>query len=148
MMRTGIGWIGVLVLGTLGCAGCSQESLRVALRTQQRTDDVQQAVFDQQHEALCVLVYRDLVHALEGAGSPLTEAQRAALNEAWNARDLVEFWALQHERACALRIAGVDAQLAGQQSIVDLLAKQLAARADRVKEELAEATAEAIQNTE
>lgn len=147
-MRNAIGRTGLLVLGGLACAGCSQESLRVALRAQQRADDVQQAVFDRQHEALCVLAYRDLVHELEVAGTPLTDAQRAVLNAAWNTRDLVEFWALQHERACALRIAGVDAQLAGQQSIVDLLAKQLAARADRVNAGLAAAAAEAIQNTD
>lgn len=132
----GLAWCGLLaVMVSLG--GCTRESLRVALAAQQRADQVQQAVFDRQHEALCILLYRDLQHRLEQAGTPLTPGQRAVLNKVWNDRDLVEFWMLQHARAKALRLIGVDAKLYGDQSVVDLLYKSLSARADRVRRGLA-----------
>ncbi len=118
-------------------AGCSRESLRVALAAQQRADQVQQAVFEKQHDGLRVLLYRDLVRHLDSGEEPLSEAQLAALNEAWNQRDLMEFWAIQNERARALRLAGVDAKLYGDQSPADLLAKQLQAQADRGKQAVA-----------
>lgn len=116
--------------------GCTRDSVRVAMEAQRRADDVQQTVFDRQHEALCVLLYRDLGWRLAAAGGPLDPEQETVLNDVWNDRDLVEFWALQHERARALRIAGVDAKLAADQSGVDLLVKSLAARADRVEQHL------------
>ncbi|HPM23969.1 MAG TPA: hypothetical protein PLP66_08675 [Phycisphaerae bacterium] len=125
----------VLALGVSG--GCTAESTRVALETQRRADDVQQAVFDRQHEALCTLLYRDLVQRLAAADAPLTAEQRAALNAAWNDRDLIEFWSLQFERARALRVVGVDAKLYADQSVIDLLWKTIAARADRVQQGLA-----------
>ncbi|MFQ5805329.1 MAG: hypothetical protein ACE5I3_02635 [Phycisphaerae bacterium] len=125
------------LVAVIGLPGCTRESLRVALAAQQRADQVQQAVFARQHEALCILLYRDLQRRLEDAGASLTEAQRAALNEVWNDRDLVEFWTVQHERAKALRLIGVDAKLYSDQSVVDLLYKSLSARAERVKQGLA-----------
>jgi len=125
------------LVAVVGSPGCSRESLRVALTAQQRADQVQQAVFERQHEALCVLLYRELQRRLEWTGTPLSEAQLAALNDAWNDRDLVEFWAVQHERAKALRLIGVDAKLYSDQSVVDLLYKSLSARVDRVKQGLA-----------
>ncbi len=128
--------IGICAAGLL-LAGCTQESVRVALESQRRADQVQQTVFDRQHEGLRVLLYRDLVQRLESAGDELNEAQRAALNEVWNERDLIEFWAVQHERAKALRLAGVDAKLFTDQSIVDLLWKSAEAKADRVQQGLA-----------
>ncbi|MEW6253663.1 MAG: hypothetical protein AB1716_23705, partial [Planctomycetota bacterium] len=36
--------------------GCSRESSRIAIDTQRRADQVQQAVFDNQHAALTVLL--------------------------------------------------------------------------------------------
>ncbi|MBU0638058.1 MAG: hypothetical protein KKB50_04275 [Planctomycetes bacterium] len=127
-------WLGLLATGQSGCTG---ESTRVALAAQRRADAAQRAVFDRQHEGLCILLYRDLVRRLENADATLTDEQRAALNEVWNERDLIEFWAVQHERAAALRLIGVDAKLFSAQSPVDLLVKSLAARAERVKQRLA-----------
>jgi len=126
-----VAWVSAMVVLL---AGCSRESLRTALEAQQRADRVQQAVFEKQHDGLRVLLYRDLVHRLDAGEEPLSEAQRAALNEAWNQRDLMEFWALQNERARALRLVGVDTKLYGDQSPVDLLAKQLRAKAERGKQ--------------
>jgi hypothetical protein len=119
--------------------GCTDPSLRLALQAQQRADDVAGFVFERQHEALRVLLYRDVLHRLGDAGTPLTDAQQTALNDAWNDRDLLEFWALQHERAKALRLAGVDAKLYSDQAPADLLIKSLLARADQVQTGLAAA---------
>jgi hypothetical protein len=127
----------LLAAGAIGLGGCTRESVRIALAAQRRADQVQQALFDRQHEALCALLYRDLQHRLEQSGAALTAAQGSALNEAWNDRDLVEFWAVQHERAKALRLIGVDAKLYSAQSVIDLLYKMLSAKVDRVEQGLA-----------
>ncbi|MEW6199195.1 MAG: hypothetical protein AB1601_11120 [Planctomycetota bacterium] len=133
----------VACAGVVGLAGgCTRESLRVALEAQRRADQVQQAVFDRQHEALCILLYRDLQRRLVETGTTLSAPQRAALNTVWNDRDLVEFWALQHERAAALRQAGVDAKLYADQSVVDLLWKSLEAKWSRARRGLAAAAVE------
>ena len=84
-----------------------------------------------------MLLYRDLVGRLAETGPGLTPAQRAALNDVWNDRDLVEFWTIQQERARALRVVGVDAKLASDQPVIDLLIKAIEARADRAKQSLA-----------
>lgn len=126
----------VLMMTVVAC-GCSDPSLEVALSAQRRADEVQQAVMERQHEALCVLLYRDLTARLAAEG-PLTEAQHAALNAAWNERDLIEFWRLQHERAAALRVCGVTARLYADQAPVDLLLKSLAARQRKVTAAAAE----------
>lgn len=128
---------GVLCVLGLASPGCTRESVRVALETQRRADEVQQATFDRQHESLRILLFRDLARRLEPDGKTLTPAQWAALNEAWNDRDLIEFWLVQQERAKALRLLGVDAKLYGDQSILDLLVKALEAKFDRGKEGLA-----------
>jgi hypothetical protein len=117
--------------------GCTSESLRVALEVQRRADAVEHAVFEQQRDALRVLLYRDLLRRLEHTGPQLNDQQRSAVNEVWNDRDLIEFWAIQHERARALRLIGVDAKLYGDQSIADLLYKSLAAKANRAEHGLA-----------
>jgi hypothetical protein len=109
----------------------------VAIETQRRADEVEQAVFDRQHEALCALLYRDLLHRLETGAAPFTVDQRATASAVWNDRDLIEFWALQHERAQALRLAGVDAKLFSDQATIDLLWKSIEARMDRAKAGLA-----------
>lgn len=136
------------VVAVLATPGCSSESLRVALESQRRADSVQQAVFDRQHEALCILLYRDLVHDLEAEGSELGAEQRQRLNEVWNQRDLIEFWAVQHERSKALRIVGVDAKLFSDQSVVDLLVKSVAARAKRAEQGLATYAGRAVGDDE
>jgi len=141
--RAWLGFAALILLATVA-GGCTRESVRLALDAQRRADQVQQAVFEQQDESLRILLFRDLVNRLEKAGRPLTDAERAALNEIWNERDLVQFWAVQNERAQALRIAGVDAKLASDQAIVDLLIKSIEARAKRVEQKLvAKAAAEA-----
>lgn len=122
--------------------GCTRASLHVALESQRRADQVQQAVFDRQHEALCILLYRDLQRRLAETGAALSDAQHAVLNAVWNDRDLVEFWALQHERAAALRLTGVDAKLYADQSAVDLLWKSLEAKWSRARRGLAAAVVE------
>ncbi len=118
-------------------AGCSRESLRVALEASQRADQVQQFVADKRHEALRILLYRDLLRRLAEAGAELDASQRAVVSDVWNERDLIEHWRVQDERARMLRLAGVDAKLYGEQSIVDLLIKQAEAKADRAIEEAA-----------
>lgn len=121
----------------IGAAGCTRESLRVALAAQQRANQVEQHIFDQQHDALCVLAYRDLAQRLVATGMDLTNARKIVLNDAWNQRDLFEFWSVQHERAKALRTVGVDAKLYADQSTVDLLYKSLTAKIDRIKQGIA-----------
>jgi len=112
----------------IGATGCTRESVRIALETQRRADQVQQAVFERQHEALRILLYHDLLARLAANGDPLTETQQAVLNGVWNDRDLIEFWALQNERARALRLLGVEAKLASDQSVLELLLKNMQAR--------------------
>lgn len=130
-------------------AGCTPESSRVAIDAQRRADEIQRSVFERQHASLRVLLYRELASRLDAASAAtelddepraaLAAAQRSALSEAWNDRDLFEFWATQYERAAALRIAAVDAKLAADQSVLDLLWKQWSARGDRLVEGLAAA---------
>lgn len=125
---------GLLAIGLLltSTTGCTRESVRIALETQRRADQVQQGIFDRQHEALRILLFRDLAQRLEAGHAPLSDAQRQALSTAWNERDLIEFWGMQQERTRALRLVGVDMKLWADQSIVDLLMKQLDRRAARV----------------
>jgi hypothetical protein len=138
--RMGLQFAGAVLSGLaclLALSGCTAESVRIALETQRRADEVQQAVFERQHEALQILLYHELVNRLEAGGVALTEAQRADVSAAWNERDLLEFWAVQQERSRALRLIGVDAKLASDQSIVDLLVKSVEARFDRASEAVA-----------
>src|SRR5262250_1632023 len=91
-------------------AGCTAESTRIAIESQQRANAVDEAVFDNQRDALLVFSYRDAVANVEKSAplskpddpaSPpiaLSDGQRSALNQAWNQRDLLEFWRVQHER--------------------------------------------------
>jgi hypothetical protein len=114
--------------------GCTAESVRVAIESQRRADEVQRAVVERQAEALRILLYRDLVARLELGGAALTPAQKAAINEVWNERDLIEFWGVQFERATALRLIGVDAELFASQSTIDLLLKRIGVTLQRAKE--------------
>lgn len=135
MIKTRKGRIAGLVIASCsGGAGCTNESTRLAIETQQRANLIEQAIHERQHSGLRVLLFRDLVARLERGGKSLGAAQVAALNEAWNERDLVEFWTIQHERAKALRLIGVDSQLYSQQSIVDLLVKSIDAKLGRAIE--------------
>lgn len=115
--------------------GCSAESTRVAIEAQRRSNDVQQTVVERQHEALRLLLHRELRARLDSLGSQaLSAAQIEAIERAWSERDLLEFWLIQHERAAALRLIGVDARLYADQSAVDLLVKDMLRRADRAGE--------------
>lgn len=124
--------------------GCSDPSLDRAIKAQQRADQIQQAASERQHAALRALLFRDLVSRLEASGGQLTAAQRAALSAVWNDRDLVEFWALQQERAAALRLVGVASRLYAEQAPVDLLLKSVERRAQRAERGVAAAVAEGI----
>ncbi|MBK8913584.1 MAG: hypothetical protein IPM64_03115 [Phycisphaerales bacterium] len=131
------GWHGAafaLALGLLS-GGCSAESTRLAIETQRRANDVQQAVVERQHEALRLLLHRELRARLDSLGpQPLSAAQHDAIAGAWTERDLLEFWLIQQERAAALRLIGVDAKLYADQSAVDLLIKDVLRRSDRASE--------------
>lgn len=128
-------------------AGCSAESTRVAIESQQRANQVQEAVFDRQHDGLVTLLYRDLAQKLNATAredATLNEEQRSVLNAAWNERDLVEFWRVQYERSKALRLVGVDAKLYGDQAVVDLLIKSLNAKIERGKQAIAAVAGAAV----
>jgi hypothetical protein len=134
-----------LVLLASVAGGCTRESTRIAIETQQRASQIEQAVFERQAEGLRVLLFRDLLARLGQAGdAPLNAAQRELLSDAWNDRDLAEFWSVQHERARALRLVGVDAMLCGSQSVVDLLLKALNARVERGKQGVAAAAGQTL----
>jgi hypothetical protein len=145
MRKVSMVLVGAALLVVAGA--CSDPSLRVALRAQQRADAVQQAVCTRQHDALTLLLYRDLLHELAARGAPLDEAQRAAVEAAWVDRDLVEFWLVQHERAAALRLAGVDARLYADQAPVDLLLKSLEARGEPARHAAATLAGRAVVET-
>ncbi len=140
---------GAALLALLAAGGgCTRESVRMAIESQQRSNQVQQAVFDRQHDGLRILLYRDLVRQLESQGMAMTAEQRQIVNAAWNERDLIEFWAVQHERAKALRLMGVDAKLYSDQSVLDLMLKSLSAKAERLERGIASwAGARAVKNT-
>ena len=128
-----------LVAGLLAfLGGCTRESVRQALEAQQRADEIQQAIFDRQHDGLRMLLFRDMEARLALAGENLNESQQAVLNRAWNDRDLIEFWSVQQERSKALRLAGVDAKLFADQSVLDLLYKSMQAKLDRARQAVAQ----------
>jgi hypothetical protein len=122
--------------------GCTAESTRVALEAQRRADEVQRAVCERQHDGLRVLLYRDTLRRLMSAAS--AEDTAAVLSEAWNERDLVEFWLVQHERAAALHLAAVDTKLYADQSPIDLLLRQLSVKQKRLEQGLAAAKGAAL----
>jgi hypothetical protein len=128
-------------------AGCTAESTRIAIEAQRRANDVQEAVFDRQHDGLLTLLYRDVAQKLDAAATEdatLNDEQRVALNAAWNERDLVEFWRVQYERSKALRLIGVDAKLYSDQAVIDLLIKALNAKIERGKQSIAAAAGAAV----
>lgn len=128
-------WL-VAEIGMLCLSGCTRESVRTAIAAQRRADQIQQAVHDRQQESLHILLYRNLVAQLHADDERLTSGQQAALNQAWNDRDLVEFWNVQFERARVLRTVGVDMQLVSQQAVVDLLIKNARLKLERLKQGL------------
>ncbi len=127
----------ILVATQLLIGGCTQESTRIAIETQRRVDDVRQTLFENQHESLKILLFRDTLSRLADAGEPLNDHQVTRLNDAWNLRDRFEFWHIQNERAANLRRIAVDAKLYSEQSIVDLLTKSLLRKLDRAEDGLA-----------
>lgn len=134
--RRGGGAIAVSAMMASALAGgCSAESTRVAIEAQRRSNDVQQTVVERQHEALRLLLHRELRARLDSLGvQGLSAEQVEAIERAWSERDLLEFWLIQHERAAALRLIAVDAKLYADQSAVDLLMKDMLRRADRAGE--------------
>lgn len=107
-----------------GClVGCSDPSLKIAIQAQRRADDISEFIFQQQHDGLVMYLFRDLSGKLATGEEPLSDEQYNTLNLAWNERDLIEHWAIQHERAKALRNIGVNSRLYGEQSIIDLIGK-------------------------
>ncbi len=138
--------LGGAIVAACIAAGCTAESTRMALETQRRADSVQRAVFERQHDGLKVLLFREALRRMEACES--AEQRAAVLNDVWNERDLIEFWALQHERAAALRVIGVDAVLYADQSIVDLLIKQIEAKGQRLEQGIAAAVGEGVESSE
>ena len=84
--------IGLCIFGVLAAGGCTSESTRVAIETQRRADEVQQAVFERQHEALCLLLYRDLVRRPTSSPTDLPAEQRQALAKTDPAAYWEAFW--------------------------------------------------------
>lgn len=115
--------------------GCTAPSVRAALEIQRRAGDVDEFIFDAQHDALKVLLFQRATAELEDAGD--AHARAEALNIAWNDRDLFELWRVQHERAKTLRLIGVDLKLFADQSILDLLIKRIEQVAQQVKQRIA-----------
>ncbi len=128
-----------------GLLGCTAESTRIAIESQERANQVQEAIFDRQHEGLTQFLYDAMIRRLEAAAEQgsLGAEQRLVLNEAWNERDLIEFWRVQFERSKALRLAGVDAKLFSEQAVIDLLIKALNAKLERGKQAVASASGSA-----
>lgn len=140
-MKTTLFLIVSLLVGLL--SGCSDPSLKIAIQSQQRADEIQNFLFQQQHDGLVMYLYRDLASELASEEPPLSRDQLATLNSAWNERDLIEHWAIQHERAKALRHIGVNTRLYSQQSIVDLIGKSVSQRTSTVNAALAGQAVEA-----
>lgn len=114
-----------------GCMsmGCTAESTRQALAAQERADEVSQAVVDNQSQAMKILLFQSTLAQLEQAQDP--KHAEVILNEAWNQRDLFEFWMVQWERAKALRLVGATTKLWSDQSTFDLLCKSVQAKVKR-----------------
>lgn len=124
--------LAVAVLTLLIGAGCTPTSVKVALTSQARADDVQNTVVQNYHHAVKVLLFRDTLAKLNAAST--SDARQVVLNKAWNERDLFEWWMLQYERASALRVIGVDSKLYADQSIFDLLYKSLTEKVETMME--------------
>lgn len=129
-----------------GLLGCTAESTRIAIESQERANQVQEAIFDRQHEGLTQFLYDATIRKLDAASEQgaLRDEQRLVLNEAWNERDLIEFWRVQFERSKALRLAGVDAKLFSDQAVIDLMIKALRAKLERGQQAVAAAAGGAI----
>lgn len=117
-----------LIILTLACAflatGCTSQSTMTAIASQKRVNAVDEAIFKNQADNLKQVLYDRLVVDLERSGGGyLNDAQKVALSQAWNDRDLLEFWSVQHEKSKAYRLVGVDAKLYNDQGILDLFLK-------------------------
>jgi hypothetical protein len=132
----------IVCLCTSLLAGCSDPSLKIAIQSQRHADEIQNFLFQQQHDGLVMYLYRDLAAELATEETPLSQDQLTTLNSAWNERDLIEHWAIQHERAKALRQIGVNTRLYSQQSIVDLIGKSISQRSSAVNAVIAGQVAE------
>lgn len=112
------------VFGLVLLVGCTSQSTKQAMIASARTDTVQAYVGEKQHSALKILLFRDTLAKLDRAQS--TAEKEAILNDAWQQLDTFEFWAQQDLLARCYRIATVDAKLASDQGILDLLFKDAA----------------------
>lgn len=114
--------IGLMIL--LG--GCTAPSNTLAREGSARSDEVRSYVSSQQHRSLTILLFRETLAKLNAAKSD--EERTAILNQAWNDRDLFEFWRTQDLLAQFTHVATVDNYLTANQSIFDLLGKSVAKR--------------------
>jgi hypothetical protein len=124
-------------------SGCTAESTRLAIQNERKANAVDMALYEREHQGLSVYIFRDTVAQMKESGG-LNAQQIAILNNAWNDRDLLEFWAVQKDRIMALRREGVEAKLYSDQSMIDLLIKQLELKFDRVKPAIAAAFGESM----
>ena len=117
----------ILGLSIAMLGGCTRPSTTQAIDGMDRSDRIRTEIRDRQHAALKIFLYRDTLAKLEAAK---TEGERAAiLNEAWNDRDLCEFWLMQDERARFLNLATVGSKLYSDQGTLGLIAQNLAGQA-------------------
>jgi hypothetical protein len=135
MRLRGDSWIpaGIIVLilawGIWMLAGCTATSTKLAIAGSERSDEIRTAVVERQHRSLKILSFRATLAKLNRAATD--EERTAILNDAWNDRDLFEFWLVQDTLARALHYATVDAKLAASQSMFDLLIKDICNRAEK-----------------
>ena len=115
-------WVGAVAFFLL--AGCTPTSTKLAIAGSERSDGVRSFVTAEQHRSLKVLLFRETLTKLKAAQTD--EVREAVLNDAWNDRDLFEFWYLQDCWARALHYATVDAKLASSKSMASLIAKDIA----------------------
>lgn len=118
------GLLGVLVFAS----ACTSTSNRLAVRGSERSDGVTSAVIERQHKSLGLLLYRETLAKLEGETDP--HQQAAIIQDAFNDRDLFEFWYVQATLARCLHYGTVDTYLASQKSMFDLIAQDVAKRSE------------------
>lgn len=121
-------------LGCLAGPGCTATSTLKAIEASNRTDDVRSYVARQQHRSLLIEKFRNTALRINAAKTD--EERTAILNEAWNDRNLFEFWVQQELLARATHIAVVDAKLESDRSTLDLLSKDIARKLRRPIEAL------------
>ena len=137
--------MGIIGIGTCS-VGCTSASTKIALEASNRVTQIQDKIQENQNKALKWYIFQKLLTDINAAKT--SDQVAALLNKAWQDRDLVEFWAVQWERARALHIIGVEAKLYSDEGILDLIWKQLSGKGDEfwgaVKGQLAGSLAEKL----